>query len=195
MLDMRISGIRGPATFTAVVQDPLDPRLDLAWVDFTVDRPGRVQTVLDIPDQVLLRGSRLWVTLRFNREVILASPKGGSPEFRLDMASSAKVLPEALARRKFLMRTFFSLLSEPRPWGRFGNISREAFYGGSRYAAQCPELFMTIDQCDALHPADDLVRQYREWVYLRNLDALSKIQPPPEPPDGVPEWAWYPRLA
>ncbi len=93
------------------------------------------------------------------------------------------------------MRSFFSLMSEPRPWGAYARQPREEFYASSRYAAQCPELFMTIDQCHALAPDDDLMRQYREWVYLRHLDELSDISAPPDPPAGVPAWAWYPRLA
>jgi hypothetical protein len=94
-----------------------------------------------------------------------------------------------------LMRTFFSLLSEPRPWGAYGRQSRQEFYASSQYARQCPELFLTIEQCTALDPTDDLVRQYREWVFLRNLDALAPVAAPGGPPTGVPAWAWYARQA
>ena len=194
-LDMQVSGASGPVSFSAVVQDPLNPRLDLVWTDFSVEAPGQVRLTLDIPDQVLAEGSRLWISLRFGRDVVLSSSRGGAPEFWLKFCPREEALPQALAWRKFLMRTFFSLLSEPRPWGRYGDVSREAFFSSSRYAGQCPELFMTIDQCHALHPADNLVRQYREWVYLRNLKSLSEVAPPPAPPQGTPDWAWYPRLA
>lgn len=194
-LEASISTPAGPLSFTAVVQDPLDPRLDLLWLVFSVQRPGTVRVTLDIPDQVLLRKARLWLTLRFDRDVELRGPRGGSPRFWLHFVPREKALPEALARRKMLLKTFFSVLSEPRPWGLYGRQSREEFFASSSYAAQCPELFMTIDQCHALDPADDTVRQYREWVYLRNLTELSDVSPPPQPPEGVPAWAWYPRLA
>ncbi|MFC1717516.1 hypothetical protein ACFL6S_27900 [Candidatus Poribacteria bacterium] len=195
VLEMKISGPDGPFSLTAVVQDPLAPRLDLAWLSLPVKGSGRYRVVLDIPDQVLLKGSQLWLTLRFDRDVELSGLQGGSPEFWLDFVPREKALPEALARRKMLLRGFFSLLSEPRPWGGYKKQPREEFYASSRYAGQCPELFMTIDQCYALDPTDDTVRQYREWVFLRNLDDISQVSPPPEPPEGVPAWAWYSRLA
>lgn len=194
-LEAQVSAPPGPLSFIAAVQDPLDPRLDLLWAEFAAPGPGRIRVVFDIPDQVLLDGSRLWLTLRFGREVVLAGPQGGGPAVWLQLVPRQAALPQALARRKRLLKTFFSLLSEPRPWGAYRQQSREEFYASSQYARQCPELFMTIDQCHALDPSDDMVRQYREWVYLRNLERLSEISPPPSPPVGVPAWAWYPRLA
>ncbi len=194
-LEISISGPTGPFSFTVAVQDPLDPRLDLLWLDFGADGPGPFAIMLDIPDQVLLEGDQLWLTLRFDSEVRLSGPARGAPAFRLFFVPREQALPEALTRRKLLMRSFFSLLSEPRPWGSYRKQPREQFYASSQYARQCPELFMTIDQCHALDPTDDVVRQYREWVYLHNLDRLSEVSPPPEPPEGVPAWAWYPRLA
>ena len=189
-LTAKMSGTAGPRTLTIAVQDPLDPRLDLTWVELEVQVPGTLELQLDVPDQVLLENSQLWLTLRCDKDVQLETPR-----FGLHFVSKEQALPEALAWRKLLMKSFYSLMSEPRPWGAYGKRPREQFYASSRYAGQCPELFMTIDQCHALAPTDDTVRQYREWVYLRNLDKLSDIAPPPEPPAGVPAWAWYPRLA
>jgi len=194
-LEMSISGPDDPFSFTIVVQDPLDPRLDLFWVDFHAAEPGEFRIKLDIPDQVLQEGNRLWLTLRFDSNVTLSGPGDAGPKFQLFFVSRQEALPEALARRKMLMKTFFSLLSELRPWGSYTDMSREQFYANSKHAWQCPELFMTIDQCHALDPTDDTVRQYREWVYLKNLDKLSYVTPPPGPPEAVPAWAWYPRLA
>jgi hypothetical protein len=193
-LEAKLAGAAGPVTFTAAVQDPLDPRLDLAWVECAAG-PGALRLGLDVPDQVLLKGSRLWLTLRCDADVTLSGPEGGAPVFRVHTLPPEEALPEALARRKFLLKNFFYLLSEPRPWGAYRGQPREEFYASSQYARQCPELFMTIDQCFALAPGDDTVRQYREWVYLRSLPTLTDVGPPPEPPAGVPAWAWYPRMA
>ncbi len=94
------------------------------------------------------------------------------------------------------MKSIFALLSESRPWGSYRrNMTRDEFFSLNRYAALCPELFLTIDICHDLAPDDDMVRQYREWVYLRNIEELSEVDPPQAPPEGVPAWAWYPRLA
>lgn len=184
-----------PLTIMAAVQDPLNPRLDLTWFEWRLDQPGPLRLQLDIPDQVLLPGSRLWFTLRFSADVALAGPDGGAPSFALQFVSRAEALPEALAWRKLLVRSYFSLLSEPRPWGAFRSQSREEFFASSRYAAQCPELFLPLDQCHALAPSDPLVRQYREWIYLKNLDRLDPVAALPSPPSGTPDWAWHPRLA
>jgi hypothetical protein len=189
-LTANVLGAAGPRTLTIAIQDPLDPRLDLLWVELEVQVPGGLALQLDIPDQVLLENGQLWLMLRSDKDLELERPR-----FGLHFVAKEQALPEALAWRKLLMKSFYSLLSEPRPWGAYSKRPREDFYASSRYAAQCPELFLTIDQCHALAPADDIVRQYREWVYLRNLDRLSDIAPPPEPPAGVPAWTWYPRLA
>jgi hypothetical protein len=189
-LTAKVVGEAGSHTLTIAVQDPLDPRLDLTWVELEIQVPGSLELQLDVPDQVLPENSQLWLTLRSDKDVQLETPR-----FGLHFVPQKQALPEALTWRKLLMRSFYSLMSEPRPWGAYGKRSREEFYASNRYAGQCPELFMTIDQCHALAPADDMVRQYREWVYLRNLDKLSDIAPPPEPPAGVPAWAWYPRQA
>ncbi len=194
-LDCIVHSSSHPLEIMVAVQDPLDPRLDLTWFEWKLDPPGPLRLQLDIPDQVLLPNSRLWLTLRFSEDVALTGPDGGAPSFALQFVSPAEALPEALAWRKLLLRSFFSLLSEPRPWGAFRKQSREEFFASSRYAAQCPELFLAIDQCHALAPSDPLVRQYREWIYLKNLDRLEPAAAPPRPPPGTPDWAWHPRLA
>lgn len=194
-LEANVQGAAKPLCLEVTVLDPLNPRRDVTSVNFSLDKDGKLSLFLDIPDQVLVKGSRIWLTLRADVDAKLVGPKGGAPLVRLELIPKDKALPEALAWRKLVMRTLFGPLSEPRPWGHFKKQSREEFYAVSDYAAQCPELFMTIDQCVALDPSDSLARQYREWVYLRHLKELSKVEPPPEPPEGVPSWAWYPRLA
>ncbi|MBN1673251.1 MAG: sigma-70 family RNA polymerase sigma factor [Kiritimatiellae bacterium] len=193
--DMVVEGGKGPLIFDVAVQDPLNPRRDVAYVRFAAARPGRFRFVLDFTGQILLEENRVWLTLVFDRDVRLSSPRDGQPLLSLQVVPPADALPEALAWRKLLLKELFSTLSEPRPWGNYRRQSRAEFYALDEYAAQCPELFMTIDQCHALAPADETVRQYREWVFLRNLDKLSRVEPPPAPPPGVPAWAWYPRLA
>ncbi len=195
-LDFTVRGSSGSLPFVAAVQDPLDPRLDLAWVEFEGSGAGRFRFTLDIPDQVFLPGTRLWLTLRFGTAAVLSGPEGGAPRVGLRFVSPEDALSEAVERRKFLLKTFFSLMSEPRPWTYYRlNQPRDEFYATNRYSAQCPELFMTIDQCHALAPGDDMIRQYREWVFGRNLPDMPAVAAPPAPPAGVPAWAWYPRQA
>ncbi|MHB9029778.1 MAG: hypothetical protein ACYC9O_13510, partial [Candidatus Latescibacterota bacterium] len=194
--DLSVAGPKGEFTLTAVVQDPLDPRLDLAWVPIRCSGEGRYSFCLDIPDQVLLKGSQVWVTLICDQAAVLSGPRGGGPKVLLAFTEKSAVLDEAVRHRKFLLKHFFQLLCEARPWGGLRqDRSFQEYYSGSGYEKICPELFMTIDQCHELAPNDAMIRQYREWVYLKKLDKLSEISSPPSPPAGVPAWAWYPRLA
>lgn len=183
-----------PCELLVTVHDPLNPRRDLTSVSVRLPR-NDLSLVLDIPDQVLLKGSRVWISLTFDTDVTLGGKYGGTPLVFLEFSPKEDALPEAVEWRKFLMRTMFGQLSEPRPWSYFRKQSRDEFYAMNDYSAQCPEFFMTIDQCSELAPKDELIRQYREWMYLRNLKELSKISPPPAPPESVPAWAWYPRMA
>jgi len=189
-LDIDVADTDGPFACTAVLHDPADPALDLCWFRFTGNRSGMYRIILDVPDQVLAAGDRLWVTLIFDRALTV-----NGPEIGMYLVPADTARPEALAHRKFLLKTFFALLSECRPWGSYRRQPRDEFFSINRYTALLPQLFMTIDRCHDLAPEDDEVRQYREWVFLNHLETLSDVQPPPDPPSGVPAWAWYPRMA
>ncbi|MFC1509273.1 hypothetical protein ACFL60_06265 [Candidatus Omnitrophota bacterium] len=191
-----IDGPREEFDFSIVLHDPLDPSRDLVWLELQGEGPGTYSFILDCPDQVINAGNRLWLTMTFGSDVTLSGPDGGAPLINIHTITRKQALPEALAYRKFLMKTIFALLSECRPWGSYRtNMTPDDFFSLNKYAALCPELFLAIDICHDLAPDDDIVRQYREWVYVRHLEDLSEIGPPPGPPDGVPAWAWYPRLA
>ena len=184
-----------PASLTVVIHDPGDQRLDLTSLELAVPKPGKLALVFDIPDQVVLKGGHLWLALKSDRPVKLRGANGGGPLFRTYHVEPAKALPQALAWRKMLLKGLFGSLSEPRPWGGYyKGMSREQFYGRNQYSRHCPQLFETIDYAHALAPTDSLIRQIREWVFSRYLDKFSDIPPSPEPPAGVPDWAWYPRL-
>ncbi|MBN1675787.1 MAG: hypothetical protein JXR37_32385 [Kiritimatiellae bacterium] len=190
--------LTGAARATLVVQDPLSPKRDLAWVPVAVPAGGVLRLSADIPDQVLPKDTRLWLTLICDQPAQAAGPAGGAPVFRLHFVPREQAVPEALAHRKFLMRTVFGPQSEAAEWmfRKSADIAREEYYAKSRRKGFLPELFNAIDQCTALGPTDDLVRQFREWVFHPDYrDKLVPLPPPPAPPPDVPDWAWYPRLA
>ncbi|HEX7896532.1 MAG TPA: hypothetical protein VF950_02145 [Planctomycetota bacterium] len=182
----------GGSRATLVIQDPLSPRRDLAWVPVTVPAGGDLRVTVDLPDQVMLKGTRLWITLLCGPSERIAGlvvlPR---------LVPREVAVPEALAHRKFLMRALFGPQSEGCEWMfRKPGVSREDFYAQSPRRSFLPELFNTIDQCGALGPSDDLVRQFREWVFpTETADKLVALPPPPAPPEGVPDWAWVARRA
>jgi hypothetical protein len=194
-LDFSLESAQKESKLTLLVQDPLDPRLSMIYVPLSLKGNGVYSIHLDFPDQVIFEGGRLWITILTENDLKLSGPDGGSPSITICETSVEQAHGEAFAYRKFLLKSLFIVMSESRPWGRYRKQSRDEFYASYHFAGLCPELFMTIDICNELAPEDDLVRQYREWVYLRNLDRLSDIAPPPTPPAGVPDWAWYPRMA
>jgi hypothetical protein len=194
-LSMDVSGMSGSFTCTAVVHDPLDPTVDLLWFRFDGSKAGIYRLALNFPDQVMLPGSQVWMSLTFDKNCRVSGPDSGAPEFGFRLVPREKALPEAVEYRKFLLKTLFALLSECRPWGSYQNQTRDQYYSMNIYAGLCPELFLKIDMCSALSPGDDMVRQIREWVFARHLKNLSDIGSPPLPPQGVPDWAWYPRQA
>ncbi|MDP6502674.1 MAG: carbohydrate-binding family 9-like protein, partial [Planctomycetota bacterium] len=195
-IDAKLDAAEFPTRLEVTIHDPVNPRRVLSSLALELKKSKRVQLVIDIPDQVLLKGSRIWLTLRSDRDVKLTDQAGGAPDIGFEFIQVEQATPGAAAWRKLLTRTLFGQLSEPRPWGNYRRgMSRQEFYSLNNYSGQCAEFFMTIDQCTELAPKDDLVRQYREWVYLRNLAELSPVDPPPSPPKGVPAWAWYSRMA
>jgi len=194
-VDFLIDSAKAESKLTFIVNDPHDPRLSLIYVPLTLKGNGRYSIQFDFPDQIVFEGRRLWMTIIAENDLKLSGFDGDNPNIYVSEMPVLHVLEEALAYRKFLLKSLFIVMSESRPWGRYRKQSRDEFYASYRYAGLCPELFMTIDICHELAPDDDLIRQYREWVYLRNLDKLSDISPPPLPPAGVPDWAWYPRMA
>ena len=192
--NVNIDGPEDGFDFNVVVHDPLAPEVDLMWIDLHGEGPGQYSFTLDFPDQVMFKDSRLWLSLSFDSDVTMSGPDGGAPEIILHHLTREDALTEALSYRKFLLKTMFALLSECRPWGAYRDMTRDEFFSLNKYAALCPELFLAIDLCHELDPTDDMVRQYREWVYLRNLDELSDVEFSSSPPEGVPDWAWYPRM-
>ena len=194
-VDFLLSSVKTENRLTFLIQDPLDPRLSLIYIPLTLKDNGRYSIQFDFPDQIVFEGRQFWMTILAENEMKISGIDGDSPIITVSEMPVEDALDEALAYRKLLLKSLFIVMSESRPWGRYRKQSRDEFYASYSYAGLCPELFMTIDICNELAPDDDLIRQYREWIYLRNLDKLSDISPPPNPPEGVPEWAWYPRMA
>ncbi len=199
-LEADVTSAKFPLHGSIAVQDPLDPMTKITWLHFTIEREGKIPLRLDIPDQVLLGGSQVWLSMSFDQDIILASANGGAPEFIIEFENRAAALPEALTWRKFLMKHFYGVLSEPREWNLWSssqtNVSMFLDSLATGKAARIAEFFQAIDSANALMPTDKLVKQYRDWTHKRDpAYTYSSANTPSAPPPGVPAWAWYPRMA
>ncbi len=175
---------------TVAVQDPLNPRQELMGVDFSIDRGGELQPILDFPAQVFPQPHRLWLSLTFGAPVTLEKA-----QVTLFGMPRQDALPEALAFRKLIMKGLFCILSEARPWNGFNrNTDLERFYRENHRGPGVKELAETIAQCKALGPDDDTVRCYDEWFWRRVRD-LPPFEPRIDDIPGAPEWAVVARQA
>ncbi len=135
-LDLSFPGTLCP--FTLVLNDPLDPRLELMRADFVLYRPGVVKLILDFPDQMLPKGIPLWLSVSFEAEVSLLSLRAALWE-----GNPVSVRAEALSHRLLLLRGLFCAASEARPWLRFRRgMDLETFLASQgRYEDLLRELF------------------------------------------------------
>ena len=193
-LDFAVGQGATPLPFTLAVQDPLNPRRQLAEADFVLSEPGRCTVVLDFPDQVVPTGARLWLSLTFDADAQLESPAA-----LLFTVSRDQALPQALAYRKFLLATCFCALSEARPWmGWYDDRRMARSLAQERWGPQLKELAETLEHCKRLGPKDDIVRQYDEWIYQSYRPRRRKEQPSDAKiaaVPGAPEWAVVARQA
>ncbi|MBA3708174.1 MAG: hypothetical protein H0W83_05070 [Planctomycetes bacterium] len=188
-VDLRIPGAPAGLQFTVRVQDPLDPRLELHGADYQLSGPGRVHVICDFPDQIVPKGAQLWVSLRFEQSVAISEATIERFAITRDQAR-----PEALAYRSFLMRSFYCVMSEARPWNAWWKTEDvDAFMAADKpYTRWVKEIVETVDQCKAIDPTDDLARQYDQWIHRNILQRIKQMPAYPTRFDvvpGAPEWA------
>ncbi|NQT87962.1 hypothetical protein HQ560_14435, partial [bacterium] len=193
-LTLALAADSAPLAFTAVVQDPLNARRQLLGADFTLARGATAHVVLDFPDQIAPTRGTLWLSLKFSAAVTLRAVTVG-----LHTTDAAEARSEALAYRKFLLRTCFVPLSEARPWMRwYDDRQMEKGLADESRGDQLQELVETLQHCKRLGPKDDVVRQYDEWIFQSHRER-KKQRIPLEPRIGrappAPDWAVVARQA
>ncbi|MFW5798780.1 MAG: hypothetical protein ACOCXX_03895, partial [Planctomycetota bacterium] len=198
-LEANVSAERWPVELSVTVNDPLNPRRHVHYAGLRLAAPGPVRLVMDFPDQVVLKGRRVWITLNADDDCTLVGPEGGAPAVGLGTVSVDQARPSALAWRKTIMLALYMRNSEPRSWMKYkhGRSRREVYeihQKRNRGGEPLAELFDTIDVAHELAPDDDTVRQVRQWCLGGTID-IGTAPPVPEPPTGVPAWAHYNKLA
>jgi hypothetical protein len=190
-LDTTVDGAGTNIPFTIRIQDPLNPRLELHGADYELDKAGDLKVVCHFPAQIVPKDTRLWVTVRFDRPVKLVAPS-----LVLHSISRERAFHQALEHRKFLLRNFYGVMSEARPWMAFNKQEDidKMMASNSPSKPWVKEILDTLDQCRAIDKdgTDSVVRQYYEWIYhtiLRKTGKLAEFPTKFDHIDGVPEWA------
>ncbi|MCD6360299.1 MAG: hypothetical protein J7M38_05480 [Armatimonadetes bacterium] len=169
---------------TVAVMDPFNPAQRVMSVDLVTQGPGEMHIILDHLDQVVPEGRRVWVALRTG-----ADTKITSAGVDLYLSTRERALPEALEYRKWIVKTMFAALSEPRPWGSLRRRDQDLNeWAKKAYAGEkVVELLHEARFAKELGPDDDIVRQYDEWLWRRA--GIPEFEPTIDDIPGAPEWA------
>lgn len=175
------------------VQDPLIGNQELLRMDVKMNANGHVRCLLDFPDQLVAPGRRFWITVASQHASTLA------PDSKISLLTvdEKTARAEYFADRLFLLKGYFYVLSEARPWtGRDMNIEWLEKYDGSgwevqRSRPQLLDLFRTAEYLNSLDREHSTVAgQYWRWL-TRNGKPLVEPQDVPALAGvaGVPHWA------
>lgn len=191
--DLVLRGVPAGNLVHLSVQDPVTGNQELIRIDVRMNVSGRIAALLDFPDVLVPRGGRFWITL--------ASESAGT----LDAGSSIHIVPapeetaraEHLAYRLFLLKGYFQVLSEARPWtGRRMSVRWLQDYDGSeweiqRLRPQLMDLFRTVEHLGEVAPDHPIAaRQYYDWLTRRERGRIDEGMVEPVPSiEGVPRWA------
>lgn len=190
--NLEIRGARPGNVLALAVQDPLIGGHELIRIDVLMTSTSRARVLLDFPDQWMAQGRRFWVTLASRDAVTL----GAGSTVRLLTVKPETALAEHLAWRLFLLKGYFYVLSEARPWsGRPMNVKWLTEFDGrewyvQRMRPQLMDLYRTVEHLAEIAPEHPVVMQYHRWLtrvgkpYLDPKDVAQTAEVP-----GVPRWA------
>ncbi|MBT6149295.1 MAG: hypothetical protein HOH74_27910 [Gemmatimonadetes bacterium] len=124
------------------------------------------------------------------------NPWTAGAEVHLYTTTPLAALQQALPHRKFLVKTLFACLSEPRPWTglpREGSI--EAWFQQHRMGNQLEQLFTAVDDALRLDPVDEQMQQYEQWLYRARIRPELKTPILSDDSPDAPQWARWARAA
>ena len=184
-LRLRVQGLAKEDVLRLRVREPNNPFRDVMKMDFRVKNPAGpkakvwIEATLDVPDQVILPGQRLWVDLAFAGGAEIVYGRGGS-QLVLSCPDATKSRSEFVADQIKFVHSCYQDDAESHPWDRYSwettsrrfRLTNEQIYLAARAA-------ITVDP---LHPMADAY--WRRMMLLPYGDA----EPPAAPP-GAPEWA------
>jgi hypothetical protein len=192
-VDMKLNGIEAGRFVSLTVQDPLIGNQELMHFDVQAGEHGRVQALLDFPDQILPRSGRIWITLGSDKPATLDP----SSTFSVLTVDESVAKPEHIAWRLFLLKGYFYTVSEARPFTmQKWDVKWLTEYDGKewriqRLRPQILDMYRTVEHLREVAPDHPIaVGQYYRWLNRGREDLLvqSDIPEIKETP-GVPRWA------
>ena len=203
-----VSKLHGPTLVTLRVQDPVDTEHEVMGVDFVVREPGDYAVTLDVPDQVFFPKTMpagvpiaykpplapppvVWVSIGVNKTTTIENTR-----IALHLVDRDVAKIEGMHWRYLIMKSRFSISSEPRPWMglRKGEDIREwpkRLTGkNQRQAESVQATFRAIQVNRLLEPDNDIFRQYHEWIHQAHMAPSEEAWRLTLPEvKGAPEWA------
>jgi len=200
--------LHGPTLVTLRVQDPVDTEHEVMGVDFVVRKPGDYAVTLDVPDQVFFPKTLpagvpiaykpplapppvVWLSIGVNKTTTIENTR-----IALHLVDRDVAKKEAMHWRYLIMKSRFSISSEPRPWMtlRKGEDIREwpkRLKGKRKRQAESVQgTFRAIQVNRLLEPQNDIFRQYHEWIHQAHMDPSDEAWRLTIPKvEGAPEWA------
>ena len=191
--ELEISGVPKDNLVNLTVQDPLIGNQELIRVDVRMNDSPRVRCILDFPDQLMAEGTRFWVTIASQH----AGKLEASSKISLLTVAPEVARAEHLAWRLFLLKGYFYVLSELRPWtGQDFSLKWLEEYDGKdmwvqRTRPQLLDLYRTVEHLKAIEPQHPIaVKQYYDWLTRKNRPGIDPGAVPELPAiSGVPRWA------
>ncbi|MFH1708415.1 MAG: hypothetical protein ABIF71_10950 [Planctomycetota bacterium] len=102
-----LTGVGPEAEISLRIQDPVDPRRELAGADFRLAGPGPVHIIMDVSDRIIPPGRRLWLSLSLPAGAVLGGAAGAGAEMELFTVPRDAARAECLRDAVFLLKTYF----------------------------------------------------------------------------------------
>jgi len=209
-VDLKFNGLEAGDLVSLMVNDPLVGNSALLHIDVKAGEGGRVKALLDFSDQILTGERRMWLTVATAKPTTL----DGASTFTVLTVDDATARAEDIAWRLFLLKGYYYVLSEGRPFTmKKWDVKWLSEYDGKewnvqRVRPQLLEMYRTVEHFRVVSPEHPIaIGQYDRWLnrahegQLVESDVPTTSKPAGKPeatklategeatPVGVPQWA------
>ena len=185
-LRLRVSRLARSDVLRLLVREPSDHFRNIVKMDLRVtnpagaDAPVWLEMTLDIPDQVILPGQRLWIEVALANGAEIFYGGAGASQLILSCPDPDKSKREFVTDQARLVHNRYRDDCEAHPWDYCGwEVTSR------RYRFTNEEIYLAIRAALTVDPKHRRMRAY--WSRMTHRPFDVKLNLPDEP--GAPEWA------